>query len=477
MKVPLLATLALLFLGSAPPPAPLTDEIDAIIRQSSTESAFWGAYVKDLTTGEVLYRRNAEHPFMPASNMKLFTSATALATLGPDHRYETKLLFDGTVRGTTLRGDLIIEGSGDPTFGSIEVRGPDPLKQWAQRLARMGVTAIEGRLIGDDDTFDNRSYSEGWDIDYVTSQASRLLGVSISGLSYNDNLIRIRIRSGAPGEPPTVTTTPPGYLTIRNWATTQSRRRGRALDIRRTLGHERVTITGSVPSYYAATFFTPVVNPTLFTLHSFKHFLREAGINVEDLKVADIDSFENEPDVEDARLLFVHLSPPLAEILPILNKESNNFYADQVFRSFGWGGSAEGAANRVEALLERAGANVEAISIHDGSGLSRKDYVTPRATVLLLAYMYDHPASEAFLRSLPEGGERESTLQYRMSGVPVRAKTGSLAFARALSGYVTTADGHEVAFSLYANNYVAPSYRILQTFDRIVRTIASTRVG
>lgn len=486
------AALFVLLLGSALPPhlaapgpaAPISDEaagatllqqrIDQIIQDGNAASAFWGIHVQTVGSGEVLYSRNAERPFLPASNQKIFTTAAALSAFGPDHRYRTTLSFDGAVDGSVMKGDLILKGSGDPTFGSSEMGGPDPLRRWARELAQMGVTAIRGRLIGDDDVFDDRFYAEGWDVDYVTSQSSRMLGVSIGGLAYGDNLARVQIRAGHPGETPSVRSFPRGAIEIHNDATTRARRRGRGLEIVRSVSTDGVTLIGSVPRGYAGTIFVPVSNPTLYALRSFKGTLQDAGIDVSGLDVVDIDDLRKSLSRDEARPLFVHYSPPLAQIARLTNKESNNFYADQIFRTFSASGTANASENRIKRLLEQAGASTDGISIRDGSGLSRKDLVTPRAMVALLDYMAESDLREVFLASLAEGGEPNSTLRYRLKGVPVRAKTGSIEFARALSGYVELGDGRMAAFALFANNYVTPSYQVTQALDRIVRVMATT---
>ena len=452
----------------------LADEIDQIIKDGKAANAFWGVQVRALDTGEVLYEHNPQQAFLPASNMKLLTSATALDALGPEHRYQTTLYFDGEIDGSVMRGDLILKGTGDPTFGSSEMAGTgDPLGRWAQALAKMGVTRIEGRLIGDDDALSDRFYSEGWDVDYITRQSSRLIGVSVGGLAYRDNLIRVNLQAGEDGAPPQVTTAPAGYLDVVNRATTSERERGRAFDIRRSFGDEEITLTGSVPSTYSGTLHMPISNPTRFALQSFQADLRQAGIGVNNLKAADIDHLDEKPSTEGARVLFRHFSPTLAKILRVVNKESNNFYADQIFRSISDSGTANASERRVKKLLEKAGAATDAISIRDGSGLSRKDLVTPAAITKLLDFMTSRPASESFEASLARGGEPQTTLQYRLKGQPVRAKTGSLEFARALSGYTTLPGGRRVAFALLVNNYAVASYQVTQTFDRVVRAMTS----
>lgn len=468
---PLLLLLLALTSGALPP-ASLHERIDTIVAAPETGPAFWGIYLQDIATGEVLYSYNADKVLIPASNQKILTSATALDALGSDYRYKTTLYFDGTTEGTTLRGDLIVKGSGDPTFGSVDAGGPDPLRQWARRLAEMGVQRIEGRIIGDDDTFDDRPYAEGWDVDYLMTQSSRLLGVSTSGLSYNDNVVEVKIEAGGSGETPRITMRPSNYLDVRNGITTSGRRRGIAVNSARNFGTETIELNGSIPRSYAGTVVMPVSNPTRFTVFSFKQYLQEAGIGVE-AAILDVDDLEEKPALDEATPLFVHLSPPLSTILNVVNKESNNFYAEQVFRTFAWGGSASGGERRVKELLARAGASTNGISVRDGSGLSRKDLVTPEAMGRVLTHMLDHAERDAFLASLAQGGEARSTLQYRLQNVPVQAKTGSLEYVRTLSGYATTPAGRRVAFAVFANNYTVPPYRITQAIDRIIMTLTS----
>jgi D-alanyl-D-alanine carboxypeptidase/D-alanyl-D-alanine-endopeptidase (penicillin-binding protein 4) len=363
-----------------------------------------------------------------------------------------------------------LDGSGDPTFGSSEVRGEDPFKIWAQRLADMGVERIEGRLIGDDDAFDDQPYPNGWTVDYITEQKGRYMGNSAGGLTYRDNVVPVSVRATRPGTPPSVEVQPESVVSITNRATTSSRWRGNTLQVNRTFSTNELVLTGSVARSYSGTLAVPVSDPTSFVLQSFERRLKEAGIETE-LTLVDIDDLEERPD--EGSPLFVEYSQPLAEIATVLNKESNNFYAEQVFRSFGWGGSARGAARRTKSFLQEADINTRKLLIHDGSGLSRKDLVTPQAMVKLLTHMNEHEEREAFLSSLPRGGERNTTLDYRLHRTNVQAKTGSLEFVRALSGYTERPNGNRVAFALFANNYTGPSYRISRTIDDIVRAVAS----
>ncbi len=442
----------------------LGERIDTILSDPRAASAFWGVYVKDLETGRVIYTRNADKTLVPASNQKILTTAAALDILGSDFRYETTLHFKGEIGGTVMKGDLILEGSGDPTFASKEVRQVNPMKAWAEKLQSLGVTRIEGRLIGDDNVFDDQPYAEGWDLSFVANES---FAPASSGLSSHDNVVIVQIESSRVGAPPALTQRPAGYLKIRNEATTSARRRGRSIRVNRTLGTENVVLRGSVPRVYRRSVVIPVSNPTMSTLHVFKAHLEEVGIEVVST-LNDIDDLNEDIDYRNASPLFVNYSVPLSSIVGQINKESNNFYAEQVFRTFGWGGSTEGGERRTKDLLRNAKVNRAGLSIRDGSGLSRKNMITPETMGELLAYMYTHPERETFFSSLPRGGEAETTLDYRLKGVPVWAKTGSLEYVRALSGYARTVDGRMFAFALLANNYTVPSYRITQAMDRIV---------
>ncbi|WP_245846102.1 D-alanyl-D-alanine carboxypeptidase/D-alanyl-D-alanine endopeptidase [Longibacter salinarum] len=452
----------------ASPPGPLAAEIDQLLERWQADRAFWGISVINLKTGDPIYQRNAGHAFLPASNQKIITTATALDVLGPTYRYETALRFSGETEGNVMRGDLILDGSGDPTFGSSEVRGEDPLRAWAERLANMGVKRIEGRLIGDDNRFDDRPYPEGWDVDYITKQAGRYMGTSAGGLSYKDNVVSVRIAASRPGARPNVRIRPDGAVSLQNESLTSRRWRGSTLQVDRLFDSNKLVMTGSVARSYRGTVSVPVSNPTTFALNSFVTYLRDAGIETA-LTVHDIDDLDDR--APNAEALFVHLSPPLSEIVAVINKQSNNFYAEQVFRTYGWGGSTRGASRRTDAFLRRADIDTDLVRVYDGSGLSRKDLATPGAMVQLLRHMNDHSARDVFRSSLAGAGENNTTLEHRLRRAPVFAKTGSLRYVRALSGYALRPDGTPIAFSIFANNYTGPSYQITRTIDDVVRAV------
>ncbi|WP_103019361.1 D-alanyl-D-alanine carboxypeptidase/D-alanyl-D-alanine endopeptidase [Salinibacter altiplanensis] len=463
----------LLVAGALPKRAvaqPLPARIDSLLQEPRAAHAFWGISVYDLEADSLLYERNENKGFLPASNQKLFTTAAALDLLGPEHRYETTLSFNGTTQDSVMRGDLRLVGSGDPTFGSTALKRTDPLREWANRLAEMGVRRIEGRLIGDDQEFLDGFYPDGWSVGYLTRQKGQQIGVRAGGLSYRDNTVPVTVRATKPGAPPEVRIQPEGVLSVQNEAVTSERWRGSTLLINRTFSTNKIVLTGSVARSYGGVRNVPVSDPTAFTLRIFRKRLRAAGIET-DLELVDADALDG--GREEGSPLFVYVSPPLAEIVTETNKRSNNFYAEQILRTYGWGGSIRGGIQRTESFLRRAGIDTRALSLNDGSGLSRKNLVTPRSLRGLLARMDAHAAGEAFRASIARGGERNTTLSRRLGQTPVQAKTGSLAFIRGLSGYAERPDGGSVAFVLFANNYTGPSYQITHTMDDIVRLLTA----
>ncbi len=476
---PRLAALLLALLGLAVLAAPRTAvasggdadtptaaAVEEILADAALPSAIWGVLAVDAQTGRVITSRNAGTLLLPASTLKLFTTATALDALGPDFRFTTGLYHLGQTQGATLRGDLVIRGAADPTFGTDAMQNLDnPLTRWADALYAAGVRRIEGRIIGDDDRTDDEPYPEGWDVTHVTAES---YAPAIGGLAYADNLLGLRISGNE------VEASPAGFATIRRAPSEPAGRRGR-LVIRRALGSDEFTITGSAASG-RATLRLPVANPTRYAVSAFAARLAAAGIDVSQATLWDVDDLADRPTYDGAQPLLTSVSPTLARIVAHTNQESDNLYAEHLLRALTPEGSAAAGVARVKAFLTRAGApDVDDLSIMDGSGLSRKDLITPAAMVALLRTMRTHPAYGAFYASLPTGGGAGSTLRNRLADVPVHAKTGSISYARCLSGYVAGPSGQTIAFSIMANNYTEQGSRITGAMDGIVRALATGR--
>jgi D-alanyl-D-alanine carboxypeptidase/D-alanyl-D-alanine-endopeptidase (penicillin-binding protein 4) len=460
----------------------LRAELDRLLGDPAFANAQWGVVIQSLRDGRYLYLRNENKGFMPASNMKLFTTATALAKLGPDYRYQTLVYRTGPVDSAgILNGDLVVRGSGDP---SITGRYHDGnitavFEQWADRLRELGIRRISGRVVGDDNLFEDEIMGEGWAWDYQ----SDWYAAQISALSFNDNCVDILFTpADSVGalvnfrlEPPT------RYVRVRNEVVTVPEGQQKGVVFNRRRGTNDVLITGSLAlgSGEKRDWFS-VENPTLYFATVLTEVLEQHGIEVAG-EPADIDSLGNYSySTEPGFILFRHESPPLSEIVATINKVSQNLYAELLLRTLGAYttglGSKETGAEVMKAFVARIGIDPARMGIADGSGLSRLDLVTPMQIVVLLRYMRRHPAGDYFYDSLPLAG-KDGTLRSRMHGTAAagnaRAKTGYIGRVRALSGYVTTQDGEELAFSIIANNYTVPTSKANLVQDLIVERLAN----
>jgi D-alanyl-D-alanine carboxypeptidase/D-alanyl-D-alanine-endopeptidase (penicillin-binding protein 4) len=244
------------------------------------------------------------------------------------------------------------------------------------------------------------------------------------------------------------------------------------LRISRRIGSNVIDVRGRGGN---ANVMIPIEQPTRYALHVFARALAAEGIQTSG-ELVDADDLPEEIDYATLGApVLAHLSPPLAEIITHTNRRSDNFYAEQLFRLTSGDGTAAGGGARAMSFLSAAGATTEGLSIRDGSGLSRKDLVTPRAMVDLLQHMDGHRFREVYLASMPSGGGAGSTLGSRLRDLDVRAKTGSLDYVRALTGYVRGPGGRRLAFSVMANNFTTGSGRIVDAVDRVVRAIATGR--
>lgn len=442
----------------------------AAVLDSSERAVLWGAVVADARTGEVLLERNADRLLLPASVQKVVTAATALDRLGARYRYRTPLLFSGVLDTSgarrTLRGTFVVVGQGDPSFGSAELPLSDPLEAWAEGLRARGIARVEGMLVGDDDRFDDTLFPEGWDVQYVYRYADRYLGAPVGALSYRDNLVTLRLGPGATD----VAATPEGVLEVRRRDRATDRTRGLGAGVRRLPGTGRVEITGTVRRR-AEDLDLPVDDPTRLTLVAFRNALGRAGLDTTGLRLVDVDERPERPDWRGFDTLAVHASPPLADLVAVMGTRSDNFYAEQIFRTLSPGGDAAGSQDAVRGFLRQSG-DTTGVAVFDGSGLSRKNLLTARALSRTLVRMAAHRDVDAFFGALPYPGQRGGTLEHRLDGVPLRAKTGSLEHVRSLVGYVRTASGRDLAFVFVANHYAASDARVTRLLDRMATLLA-----
>jgi D-alanyl-D-alanine carboxypeptidase/D-alanyl-D-alanine-endopeptidase (penicillin-binding protein 4) len=432
--------------------------------------------IKSLKTGETLYSLNPKRLMMPASNMKIVTLAAAADRLGWDYTYETRIFAAGRIDAGVLQGDLLVVGSGDPSIGE----SPDILGTWADEIKARGIRVIAGRVIGDDNAFDDNGLGFGWSWDDLPDDYA----AGVSALQFNENAVRVTVGPGtAVGDWAGVSASPTDSgLVVDSAMTTSAAGAAPNIEAHRLPGSARLQLRGTVPFGAApVTRIVSVDNPTQFFVNALRSALIAHGIDVRGPAV-DIDDIGDAPARPAGAPLVSHHSPPLSTLAIRLMKVSQNLYAETFLKTLAAGStSATAAAGRAiaQTTLQAWGVGADGLIQRDGSGLSRYDYVTPDALVAILTHIDRQPSLKGpFEAALPIAG-RDGSLANRMKGTAAegnaRAKTGSMANVRGLSGLVTTADGEGLVFSILANNFETAPDTITRTADAIVVRLAEFR--
>lgn len=438
-----------------------------------------GVRVESLRDGQVLYARNDDKLVMPASNMKILTMSAAAERLGWDFRYETRLDAVGAMVDGTLRGDIIVTGGGDPSIGSPDSGQSNPFGEWAAALSAAGIRRVEGRVIGDDNFFDDEGLGAGWAWDYLGAGYAAPSGA----LSYNENAITLRIRPGrVAGEPAAIEVAPAGHgLEVVNQVRTGAAGAPATVDVARLPRQRQLVVTGSVPSGGAVVTQTAAVdNPTRFFAEALKVALVARGIVVLGDAV-DIDDVAGAFDSQgNRRVIARHSSLPFSSLAAYFMKASQNFYAETILKTLGRSvegmGTSDAGRKVVRDTLASWNVPADAVVVYDGSGLSRYNYVTTGAIVQILKRMWTNDRFRgSFAAAMPVAGH-DGTLQTRMKGTildaRVEAKTGTISNVRALSGYLETQSGERIVFSMIANHFTAPTSQIDAVVERALVRLA-----
>lgn len=461
---------------------PLTEAIEAVLRSRGAQQAIWAIHVRDLSTGATLYENNASIPFTPASNAKLFSSALALVRLGPGHRLETRVLApSGPAEGGIVRGPLVLLGGGDPSLSARiypytkDANGGDPLApldSLAEQVQAAGVRSVEGDLIGDDTRFPWEPYPEGWTADDGIYD----YGAPVSALTVNDNALLLVLRlPRAAGGSMTLSFRPRvEYFTVHNTLRLAPGAE-RRVAVDRLPGSRVLRIHGTAPpGGGAVSRLLAVDDPALYAAVLFKDLLERRGIAVRGEARARHRlpgaSYAEPAGHEFAR----RQSPPMRELLQVVNKVSQNLHAELVLRETArvtqGDGSTRNGLDELNTFLGSIGVEKSGYEFQDASGLSRRTLVTAATVTRLLQAMHDSPDAETYYSLLPVAGE-DGSLAYRYRGVPgassIRAKTGTISHVSALAGYAGNDPAHRVAFSIMVNHLIAPASEARALLDRI----------
>lgn len=464
----------------------LAGDLERMIEAPGWAGDRWSVLVVSLDKGDTLFNHGADEALAPASNLKLFTTAAALYYLGPQFRYNTFLLSDGRIENGVLNGDLVVYGTGDPSFSARFGRRDAVWHAFADTLAALGVREITGSIVGDGSYFAGSGSGKGWQEDYINAAYA----APSSALSYAENIATLQIKPGAVGGRPLVTLTDgsDGVVVV-NEATTVARGRSWIYATRTTYDGP-ILVRGQISKRTVAIQRTiPVSDPPRYAAAAFRRILMDKGIVVVG-GVKSVTSAAASPvtgrtvfapafdSTAPLRVLAIHQSPPLIEILDVINKKSHNLMAEQALRTVGrvseGEGSVEGGFKAVRTLLEKETGSAPELRMDDGSGLSVLDRTSARTIIHLLSFMAKSPMFEAYWSTLPEAGVAGGLR--RMYGTPaqgnLKAKTGTINNVSSLSGYVKAADGERLAFSIISNN-VPSTWRAKRIEDAIGARLAS----
>ena len=470
-----------------PSPSRLRKAIDAIVSRPDFAPAFWGIEVRSLSTGRTLYARNAEKAFRPGSNMKLVTTAAALDAYGPDARLRTTVETSGRLDGLgRVLADVYLVGRGDPNLSARFAPGRPTaaFEGMADALVAAGVRRIEGRVVGHEGAFagDRRGVDWSWD------DLAWGYGAEVSALSFADNLVEAGLKPGERvGDPAVLELVPRlGCLVVSSSVTTSEATPAapeapatdeETVSLQREPGSNEVQLSGHVPLGGSWTGGLSVSDPARCAARVFADVLEAKGVRV----MGGV-STSSAPLPPATRVLAAHDSPSMAEIVRVVNKESQNLHAEMLLRLVGLKAKGDGSVAKgreaVAELATRLGVPDAGWGLADGSGLSGFDLLTPRGLVGLLVAMDRHPYAAAFRDSLPIAGV-DGTLEDRMKGTPaegrVLAKTGTTRLARALAGYVTTLRGERLAFAIVVNNLESKGREARAAIDEIAVALATAR--
>ena len=432
-----------------------------------TRSGQWGAIIVSLTRGDTLFDQNPDVMMQPASTMKMYTSAVAFDRFGADFTFRTPVFRDGAVGPDgVLAGNLYLRGVGDPSLGSRFWHDQAPMDVLAKQIAAAGIKRVRGDIFGDATAFDDKLVPDGWKTSYLgAAYAAR-----VSALSLSENLVWVVVKpeSGKASvtlEPATTA------LTVESTVRVVGGTGGRISATRR--GDGTISVRGTVGARSGPLKYSLVVdNPPLFATGALRASLQKAGVTIDG-------QTRLGPVPPSAVEIAALSSPPLAQIVGEMDRESINIVAELLYRASARSettqvGSAETAlANLREFMSKKVGAAPTVVDVADGSGLSLLDKVTARSMVQLLGYAHAADWGPAFHASLPVEGE-SGTLRRSGRGTPSRgnlhAKTGTTNNVAALSGYVTAKNGEVLAFSLIYNG--TDRWKAKAAMDQIGATMA-----
>jgi PBP4 family serine-type D-alanyl-D-alanine carboxypeptidase len=436
--------------------------IDSILGQADLEHAHVGMIVLNLDRDSVIYANNYQKNMVPASNLKIVTSAAALSFLGPDFQFKTRLAVRGEVRRGKLHGDLIVIGGGDPGF-SLE-----SLEAFVTTIKEQGISRIDGNIILVDDYFTRERLPIGWAWHYLDARYA----AEISALSMNRNVVNVRIEATELGDYADVSMEPlTGYVKLINTMITKPGED--SIIIFRPPGENTIYVDGGIGFKHTRNIEVAVKDPTMFVGQYLKERLDAAGIDFigRCIRGANVGAQESRLDFN---FIDSTLSVPLSEIIREINTESVNLYAEAVLKTLGSHylreGSFRAGASIVKEFLRRCGADTSLVELYDGSGLSRYNLISPYSIMLVLRYMYHSRLFDDFYELMAGPGQGTLENKFNSFNGIMRAKTGTLDAVSCLSGYLRL-NNENYCFSMMFNNFSCPRKKVEKIQEEILKEL------
>jgi len=462
-----------------------SERVEKLLEAPPVDKGEWGLLVLDAATGDTLYEKNADKYFVPASNMKLLTTALALDTLGPDFKFRTTIETNGTLATNgKLSGDLILVGRGDPNLSNRkfpfetkeEFAGPPEkaLAELADAVLAHGVKEVTGDVVGDDSYFPRERYPDGWEIDDMVWE----YGAAISAIVVDDNTVTLTLTPGEKAGDAVQAMMEPAEqeFVVQNEVTTVAAKEKPDLRLTREPGASTVVVSGTLPAKSSPhKLVLAIQEPAEHAAALLAKLLAERGVKVDGKPRA-----QHDPDPAEAMrtVLAEHLSIRLGDSVKLVNKISQNLHAEVLLRT---AARQSGPWSDPDDLLKfpkqfyaKAGIGDDDVVQSDGSGLSRHDLVTPRAFVELLLYAQRQTWFAEYYASLPVAGV-DGTLNERMkdSGIAgrIHAKTGSVSHVRTLSGFAEAPGGRRLIFSFLSNNEQGKNHEVPDALDGLCQAM------
>ncbi|MFO7841195.1 MAG: D-alanyl-D-alanine carboxypeptidase/D-alanyl-D-alanine-endopeptidase [Fidelibacterota bacterium] len=455
--------------------------IDELVHDEAFSHAHWGVLIKSLDNDEIWYAHNAERLFMPASNNKIPGAAGALSILGPDFRFETRLLTRGDIKDGVLHGDLVIRSNGDPTlYERYQGDSRAVFRSWADTLKKQGIFRIEGGIIGDDDAYDDVHLGAGWSWDYLQTWYAAQFGA----LQFNENYVDVKIVApeNMDGKIRLIPNISSSYFTLHDRIELIGEGQTR-IRYERAPNTNDIIFSGQLKLGSDTLELSPTIhNPTGFYVQVLKETLEAGDIHIagEAIDCDELKNWSHTAEDPNYRELAHYYSVPLSEILTRMMKRSQNMYAETMPRVIAWKESGLGTFDTgreiMDSLFVHFGIEPGSWVYADGSGLTRYNYISPQILVKILEGMYGSELKDIWMKTFPVAGE-DGTLKNRMKGTVaegcVLGKTGTISNARGLSGYAKTAAGENIVYSFLVNGHILSTKETERITDSILELICS----